>query len=124
MTISYVHFSFEFPPLFGSLIMILSLSFVLSFLLQRCLDQDMPQLDFFSLLRESDAQFLARSGWRYRRDAPVHIADQTVHVTPPGVFIPVKNLGQLVAGVQGMTASVSLIIMSRRIWFGNVITGD
>ena len=35
-----------------------------------------------------------------------------------GVFIPVKNLGQLVAGVQGMTASVSLIILSRGIWFG------
>ena len=26
------------------------------------------------------------------------------------IFIPVKNLGQLVNGVQGMTASVSLIL--------------
>ena len=49
---------------------------------QRCLDQDMPQLDFFSLLRENDAQFLARSGWRYRRNAPVHMPDQAVHVIP------------------------------------------
>ena len=42
----------------------------------------MPQLDFFSLLRETDAQFLTRSGWSYRRDAPVHMPDQTVHVLP------------------------------------------
>ena len=50
---------------------------------QRCLDEDMPQLDFFSLLRESDYQFASRSGWRYRRDSPVYMPVQSVHIMPP-----------------------------------------
>ena len=41
------------------------LPLILSFALQRILANDMPRLNFFDLLRESDKDFINRSGWQY-----------------------------------------------------------
>ena len=47
----------------------------------------MPQLDFFSLLHESDYQCASRSGWRYRRDSPVYMPVQSIHIMPPWFIV-------------------------------------
>ena len=43
----------------------------------------MPRLNFFDLLRESDLDFVQRTGWVYRIDAPIHVPDPCVIVHPP-----------------------------------------
>ena len=45
---------------------ICSIRFLYSlYVLQRILANDMPRLNFFDLLRESDEDFINRSGWQY-----------------------------------------------------------
>ena len=51
---------------FSGLLLSQVLSFnLIVFALQRILANDMPRLNFFDLLRESDEDFIARSGWQY-----------------------------------------------------------
>ena len=50
--------------------------------LQRALQHDMPHRDFFSCLRETDSDFVNRSGWVYRKGASVYLPDNIL-VLPP-----------------------------------------
>ena len=38
----------------------------------------MPRLNVFDLFRESDAEFVARTDWRYTAQAPVYVTDASV----------------------------------------------
>ena len=52
------------------------------FCFQRALNHDMPHQDFFSLLRESNAEFLNRTGWFYTHSSPVNMPPDVI-VLPP-----------------------------------------
>ena len=43
----------------------------------------MPTKLFFDLLQESDEDFVARTGWEYRHDAPLYMPNPMVQVQPP-----------------------------------------
>ena len=58
-----------------------SLVFVIC--LQRVLYEDMPTKFFFDLLRETDQDFVDRTGWFYRHDQPLYIPSPCVLVQPP-----------------------------------------
>lgn len=45
--------------------------------------EDMPLINFFDLLRETDQEFIQRTRWVYRADAPLHVPDPCVIVQPP-----------------------------------------
>ena len=45
----------------------------------------MPTKLFFDLLQESDEDFVARTGWEYRHDAPLYVPNPMVQVQPPVV---------------------------------------
>ena len=53
-----------------------------SYQFQRALNHDMPQRDFFSCLRESDAEFISRTGWYYTHNSPVNMPPDVI-VLPP-----------------------------------------
>ena len=50
--------------------------------LQRALNHDMPRLDFFSCLRESNLDFLNRTGFFYTHDSPINMPPDVI-VLPP-----------------------------------------
>ena len=52
-------------------------------LFQRILWEDMPTKSFFDLLRETDKDFVARTGWEYRHDAPLYVPNPLVQVQDP-----------------------------------------
>ena len=54
---------------------------------QRVLYEDMP-----NLLRETDQDFLHRTGWVYRHDAELHMPNPCVIVQPPVIPLPPVNL--------------------------------
>ena len=58
-----------------------SLIFVIC--LQRVLYEEMPTKFFFDLLRETDQDFVDRTGWFYRHDQPLYIPSPCVLVQPP-----------------------------------------
>ena len=43
----------------------------------------MPKKLFFDLLKESDQEFVARTGWEYRHDAPLYVLNPMVQVQDP-----------------------------------------
>jgi len=43
----------------------------------------MPRLLAFDLLRETDQQFEARTGWTYQATSPVSLPAVLIHVNPP-----------------------------------------
>ena len=43
----------------------------------------MPTKLFFDLLKETDQDFVARTGWEYRHDAQLYIPNPLVHVQDP-----------------------------------------
>ena len=43
----------------------------------------MPRLNVFDLFRESDAEFVARTDWRYTAQAPVYVTDASVVIQEP-----------------------------------------
>ena len=43
----------------------------------------MPTTFFFDLLRETDQEFVVRTGWFYRHDQHIHIPDPSIQVRPP-----------------------------------------
>ena len=51
--------------------------------LQRCLQFDMPRLLAFDLLRETDQEFEARTGWTYQTTSPVSFPAVLINVNPP-----------------------------------------
>ena len=59
-------------------------------ILQRIIFEDMPTKLFFYLLRETDQEFVARTGWFYRHDQQLHVPDPCVRVQPP--FLPAGSL--------------------------------
>ena len=50
--------------------------------LQRALNHDMPRLDFFSCLRESNLDFLNRTGFFYTHHSPINMPPDVI-VLPP-----------------------------------------
>ena len=53
------------------------------YILQRCLQFDMPRLLAFDLLRETDQEFEARTGWTYQTTSPVSFPAVLINVNPP-----------------------------------------
>ena len=51
--------------------------------LQRALQHDMPRRCFFTCVRETDQQFIDRSGWVYRQGASVYLPADDILVLPP-----------------------------------------
>ena len=43
----------------------------------------MPTKFFFDLLQESDQDFVVRTGWEYRHDAPLYVPNPCVQVQDP-----------------------------------------
>ena len=52
-------------------------------LFQRVLREDMPTKFFLDLLKESDQDFVVRTGWEYRHDAPLYVPIPMVQVQNP-----------------------------------------
>ena len=50
---------------------------------QRIIFGDMPTTFFFDLLRETDQEFVVRTGWFYRHDQHIHVPDPSIRVRPP-----------------------------------------
>ena len=50
---------------------------------QNIIQNDMPRLNVFDLFRESDAEFVARTNWRYTAQAPVYVTDASVVIQEP-----------------------------------------
>ena len=48
----------------------------------------MPRLSVFDLLRETDADFLARSNWTYTAQSPVYVPNPMITVQGPAPGAP------------------------------------
>ena len=59
------------------------LSIIIFYFFQRCLQFDMPTLFAFDLVRESDQEFEARTGWQYHAGSPVSLPGQLLNVGQP-----------------------------------------
>ena len=86
-----------------------SVSYFISFALQRILANDMPRLNFFDLLRESDEDFINRSGWQYNPSFTYAMIPD-VQVLEPYRRLPRGGLGGpggpgAGAGGQGVSAN-------------------
>ena len=59
-------------------------------ILQRVIFGNMPTTLFFDLLRETNREFVTRTGWFYRHDQQIHVPDPCVRVQPP--YLPAGSL--------------------------------
>ena len=48
----------------------------------------MPRLSVFDLLRETDAEFIARTNWQYTSQAPIYVPDASITVQGPAIGAP------------------------------------
>ena len=55
---------------------------------QNIIQNDMPRLNVFDLLRESDAEFVACTDWCYTAQAPVYVTDTSVVIQEPVAGAP------------------------------------
>ena len=82
-------FSYEWPPLLNiHVLWPYSVRIVIYFCyfvscVQRILANDMPTLCIFNLLRETDEEFIQRTGWTYQPLSPVYGIDPNVQVLEP-----------------------------------------
>ena len=49
---------------------------------------DMPRLSVFDLLRETNAEFIARTNWQYTSQAPIYVSDASITVQGPAIGAP------------------------------------
>ena len=48
----------------------------------------MPRLSVFDLLRETDAEFIARTNWQYTSQAPIYVPDVSITVQGSAIGAP------------------------------------
>ena len=55
---------------------------------QNIIQNDMPRLSVFDLLRETDAEFIARTNWQYTSQAPIYVPDVSITVQGSAIGAP------------------------------------
>ena len=55
---------------------------------QNIIQNDMPRLSVFDLLRETNAEFIARTNWQYTSQAPIYVPDASITVQGPAIGAP------------------------------------